>query len=98
PSRNRIVAGICDALIVVETGIKGGSMITADLANGYNKDVFAFPGRTTDPVSEGCNLLIKTNKATLIQSPSEILELLGWEPKPSPTRIPQRSLFVELSE
>ena len=63
PSRNRIVAGMSDAAIVIETDIKGGSMITAELANGYNKDVFAFPGRTTDNKSAGCNYLIKNNKA-----------------------------------
>jgi len=66
PKRNRIVAGICDALIVIESGIKGGSLITAELGNSYNKDVFAFPGKTTDNKSEGCNYLIKNNKAILI--------------------------------
>ena len=59
PTRNRIVAGMSDATIVIETGIKGGSMITAELANGYNKDVFAFPGKVTDTKSAGCNYLIK---------------------------------------
>ena len=63
PLRNRIVAGLCDATVVIETNIKGGSMITAKLADAYNRDVFAVPGRTTDNKSSGCNHLIKNNKA-----------------------------------
>ena len=59
PKRNRIVAGICDATLVIESGVSGGSLITAELANGYNKDVFAIPGRSIDSKSEGCNFLIK---------------------------------------
>ena len=66
PTRNRVVAGMSDATIVIETGIKGGSMITAELANNYNKDVFAFPGKVTDTKSAGCNYLIKNNKAILL--------------------------------
>ena len=66
PSRNRIVSGMSDATIVVETDVKGGSMITAELANGYNKDVFAYPGKITDKKSSGCNELIKNNKAILL--------------------------------
>ncbi len=81
PSRNRIVAGISDAVIVVETGIKGGSLITAELGNGYNKDVFAFPGRVNDTKSEGCNFLIKNNKAALITSANDLLENMGWKKK-----------------
>ena len=65
PKRNRIVAGLCDALMVIESGEKGGSLITAELANSYNKDVFAIPGRVNDAKSEGCNYLIKNNKAAL---------------------------------
>src|SRR5690606_22435091 len=63
PTRNRIVAGLADATVVIETGQKGGSLITAELANGYNREVFAFPGRTTDLGSAGCNWLISSNKA-----------------------------------
>ena len=66
PSRNRIVAGISDAVIVVETGSKGGSLITAELGNSYNKNGFAFPGRINDTKSEACNFPIKNNKAALI--------------------------------
>jgi DNA processing protein len=96
PGRNRIVAGISDAIIVIESGIKGGSLITAELANGYNKDVFAFPGRADDTKSEGCNYLIKNNKAALITSANDLLENMGWKKlKPSPKK--QRELFIELS-
>jgi DNA processing protein len=97
PKRNRIVAGICDALIVVESGLKGGSLITAELGNGYNKDVFAIPGRTTDSKSEGCNYLIKNNKAALINSAEDLLENMGWaaHKKSSPKK--QRELFIEFT-
>jgi DNA processing protein len=99
PTRNRIVAGMSDATIVIETGIKGGSMITAELANGYNKDVFAFPGRVTDIKSEGCNFLIKNNKAMLLTDAQELVEIMGWEEKPQKPKIKsQRELFIELSK
>jgi len=97
PNRNRIVAGMSDAVIVVETGIKGGSMITAELANSYNKDVFAFPGRSTDMVSAGCNQLIKTNKAMLITDAQQLLEIMGWENKKTSRSKVQKELFIELS-
>src|SRR5262249_7748952 len=97
---NRIVAGMADAIVVIETGIKGGSMITAELGNGYNKDVFAFPGKTTDHKSAGCNHLIKTNKAALITDGAQLSEWLGWTIRPSAktSGILQRKLFVELSQ
>ncbi len=99
PTRNRIVAGMSDATIVVETGIKGGSMITAELANNYNKDVFAFPGKVTDTKSAGCNHLIKNNKAVLLTDAQELLELMGWEKKSQkPGARSQRELFIELNE
>lgn len=79
PLRNRIVAGICDALIVIETGPEGGSMITAQFANEYNKDVFAVPGRARDPGSAGCNLLIKTHRAQLLESPEELVQAMSWD-------------------
>ena len=98
PTRNRIVAGISDATIVIETGIKGGSMITAELANGYNKDVFAFPGKVTDTKSAGCNYLIKTNKAVLLTDADELIELMNWEEKTQKTKSKiQKELFIELS-
>ena len=97
PKRNRIVAGICDAVIVIETGKKGGSLITADLANGYNKDVFAIPGRTTDAKSEGCNYLVKSNKAALITGADDLLEIMNWKAVNKPTPKKQRELFIEFT-
>ena len=79
PQRNRIIAGIADATIVVEASIKGGALITAHIANSYNRDVFAYPGRTTDVFSEGCNFLIKTNRAALINDISDLIYYLGWD-------------------
>lgn len=97
PKRNRIVAGICDAVIIIESGKKGGSLITAELGNSYNKDVFAIPGRVNDNKSEGCNYLIKNNKASLITSAQDLLEMMNWkENKKSPAK-KQRELFIELT-
>ena len=99
PTRNRIVAGMSDATIVIETGIKGGSMITAELANSYNKDVFAFPGKITDSKSAGCNFLIKSNKAILLTDAEELVEIMGWEEKShKSTAKKQKELFIELSQ
>ena len=97
PVRNRIVAGMCDATIVIETSIKGGSMITAELANGYNRDVFALPGKVTDNKSSGCNHLIRSNKAVLLTDPQQLIESLGWDEKPKTDRSIQRALFIELT-
>lgn len=98
PTRNRIVAGMCDATIVIETGVKGGSMITANLANNYNRDVFAVPGKTTDTKSEGCNYLIQSNKAVLIRNGEDIIEQMGWQPKEKATKSKQKQLFIQLNE
>ena len=95
PMRNRIVAGMCDALIVVETARKGGSMITAELAFGYNRDVFALPGRVKDRFSEGCNLLIKTDKARLIENATDVAYFMRWD-EPSGGRTIQQQLFAIL--
>ncbi|PZR25040.1 MAG: DNA-protecting protein DprA [Citrobacter freundii] len=97
PSRNRLVAGMSDATIVIETGVKGGSMITAELANGYNRDVFALPGKTTDPTSMGCNHLIRSNKACLIGSAAELMESMNWGETPRLPRKSQREIFIELT-
>lgn len=97
PVRNRIVAGISDAIIVIESGLKGGSLITAELGNGYNKDVFAFPGRVNDIKSEGCNYLIKNNKAALITCANDLLENMGWKQTKKPSSTKQRELFIELT-
>lgn len=98
PIRNRIVAGMSDATIVVETGIKGGSMITAELANGYNKDVFAFPGKITDIKSAGCNYIIRNNKAILLTDAQQLIETMGWEEKQKSKSKKQKELFIELTE
>jgi DNA processing protein len=79
PKRNRIVAGMADATIVIEAGIKGGALITAEIANSYNRDVFAFPGRVTDEYSEGCNFLIRHHKAGLLTSAADLAFQLGWD-------------------
>jgi DNA processing protein len=78
PKRNRIIAGLADLTIVVEANIKGGALITADLANSYNRDVFAYPGRINDEFSRGCNFLIKTNRANLITRVADLEYLMGW--------------------
>jgi len=93
-ARNRIVAGMSEATVVVESKAKGGSLITAELAFGYSRDVFAFPGRTTDVVSAGCNQLIRKNIAGLISSADDLIASLGWE-----TNEPRQTAlnFVELS-
>jgi DNA processing protein len=78
PTRNRIVAGLADATIVIESKLSGGSLITAEIANAYARDVFAFPGKSTDEFSAGCNKLIKTNKAALIDSADDIKYLMRW--------------------
>jgi DNA processing protein len=96
PKRNRIVAGMSDAVVVIESGLKGGSLITAELANGYNKDVFAIPGRISDAKNEGCNYLIKNNKAALITSADDLLENMQWKEKKVSAK-KQRELFIELS-
>ncbi|MCO6496045.1 MAG: DNA-processing protein DprA [Chitinophagaceae bacterium] len=97
PSRNRIVAGMCDCIIVIESARKGGSLITAGLANDYNRDVFALPGRSTDPKSDGCNLLIKSNKAALISGAEDVLRNMGWEKTSKKRTGRQRLIFPDLN-
>ncbi len=96
PMRNRIVAGLCDVLVVVESGIKGGSMITAALANDYNKDVVAIPGRKTDRSSAGCNHLIRNQQAHLIETGEDILELMSWKTKTRQQNF-QTDLFADMT-
>ena len=98
PLRNRVVAGLSDATVVVETLVEGGSMITAKLADSYNLDVFAVPGRTTDPKSSGTNYLIQNNKAILLNNAAELLQVMGWEEKAKGNSPHQKALFIELSE
>lgn len=99
-SRNRIVAGMCDATVVVESAAKGGSLITADLAGGYHRDCFTVPGRVGDVASVGCNRLIQDNKAALIQNAGDFVKAMGWAEAASPsgTTGVQRDLFPELTE
>lgn len=84
PKRNRIIAGLCDVCIVIEAARKGGALITAELANSYGRDVMALPGRCSDTYSQGCNSLIRTHKAHLIERPFNVVELLNWEKKGVP--------------
>ena len=94
--RNKIVAGLSDVIIVVESASKGGSLITAELGNGYNRDVFAVPGRVNDEFSIGCNRLIKANKAALIESVKDIEYVMGWSAE---EKLPlQTTLFEDLTE
>jgi DNA processing protein len=96
PMRNRIVAGLCDVLVVIESAIKGGSMITANLANDYNKDVAAVPGRKNDKYSAGCNYLIKQQQAHLIESGEDILDLMSWH-RNTRQQTFQTDLFAEMT-
>jgi DNA processing protein len=95
--RNRIIAGLSDATLIVESGIKGGALITADIASSYNRDVFAVPGRPEDQWSAGCNSLIKSNKAALTETTDDIEYFLNWKPEKSKPPV-QRSLFSELND
>jgi DNA processing protein len=93
--RNRIVAGISEATIVIESADKGGSLITANMANDYNRDVFAVPGRITDKFSQGCNNLIKTQRANVLTSAADLVYMLNWDLETSSKPI-QKQLFVAL--
>jgi len=93
--RNRIIAGLSDATIVVESNVTGGALITAELANSYSRDVLAVPGRVTDKYSSGCNQLIKSNKAALIESAEDLEFCLGWARREKPL---QKELFIELTD
>lgn len=97
PRRNRIVAGIADAVIVIEATVKSGALITAEIANSYDRDVFAVPGSWDHSSSEGCNLLIKANKAMLIQSAEDIVKALNWDVESKKPKLTQQKLFAQLS-
>lgn len=96
--RNRIIAGMSDAVIVIEAAVTGGALITAKIAASYNRDVFAVPGRTTDGFSQGCHQLIKSNIAALVESADDIMLMLGWKDADvdRKKRSVQKELFVEL--
>jgi DNA processing protein len=97
--RNRIVAGISQATIIIESAEKGGSLVTADIANSYSRDVFAVPGRTTDLFSRGCNRLIKDHKAALLTSAEDVAKMLNWDidSKKKQQKPIQKQLFVSLN-
>lgn len=95
--RNRIVAGMTEATIVIESADRGGSLITANMANDYNRDVFAVPGRTTDKYSQGCNNLIKTQKANVLTSAADLIYILNWDIEKEAKPI-QKQLFVTLDD
>jgi DNA processing protein len=98
PERNRIVAGLSDAIIVVEAAERGGALITAEFGNAYNKDVFAIPGRVNDEFSKGCNKLIKINKAALVEDAADLLYHLNWLPDLKVAKPRQAELKLDLSE
>lgn len=95
PRRNRIIAGLSDAVLVVQTAQKGGSMITAYIAHSYNRDIFAIPGSIFDKYSEGCHELIKKNMAAAVTSGNDLLEMMNWEVRKKNV---QTSMFIELNE
>jgi DNA processing protein len=95
--RNRIIAGLPTGLLVVESGVKGGAMVTAEMAFSYNHDVMAVPGRPSDNWSSGCNRLIKRNIAALVENANDICQLLNWE-RPG-DRVPEQTqIFHDLDE
>lgn len=96
PMRNRVVAGLSDITVVIESSITGGALITARMASGYNREVAAFPGRTTDARSAGCNELIRTNIAAMVTKAQDVIELMNWDQK-NKSKPVQRQLFIELT-
>ncbi len=94
--RNRIIAGLADATIVVESAEKGGALITAEIASSYNRDVFAFPGRVNEPYSRGCNKLIRLNGASLIQGIDDLEYFMGWETHETEKAV-QSTIFIDLT-
>ncbi|MBK6398411.1 MAG: DNA-protecting protein DprA [Bacteroidetes bacterium] len=93
PARNRIVAGLTDAVIVIESATRGGALITADIANSYNRDVFALPGRINDIYSKGCHALIRQNKAMIFENAADIADAMNWNVKEKTTPQKQMQLF-----
>lgn len=95
--RNRIIAGLSEATVVIESAEKGGSLVTADIANSYNREVFAVPGRPSDPQSRGCNMLIKSQQAHVLTSAADLIYMLNWQPE-NQVKPVQKQLFIELEE
>ena len=97
PKRNRIVAGLSDAVIIVESAINGGALITAEIANNYNRDVFCIPGKVGEKFSEGCNYFIRTNKAGLVEKAADVASVMGWEDQKTASP-KQKELFIQLDD
>ena len=98
PMRNRILAGLCDAIVVVEAALEGGALITADIASSYGRGVFVVPGRVTDTFSGGCNLLAKIKKAETIRNADDLIYEMGWKDREKPAPQAPPKLFIPLSE
>lgn len=96
--RNRIVAGLSEATIIIESADKGGSLITANIANDYNRDVFAVPGRITDKYSMGCNTLIKSQRANVLTDAADLIYMLNWQLEDGKKKPVQKQLFVTLDD
>lgn len=96
--RNRIIAGLSEATLVIESAEKGGSLVTAEMANSYNREVFALPGRHTDKMSIGCNNLIKKQKAMMMTSAADVIYMLDWQLEKKPSKVHQIPLFVDLNQ
>ncbi len=97
PMRNRLIAALCDVVIIIESKAQGGSIITVEFANDFNKDVFALPGNVTESLSEGCNKLIKQNKAHLLESADDVGYIMRWDELDTKKPV-QKQLFVEMNE
>ena len=97
PMRNRIIAGLCDAIIVVEAAEEGGALITADIAGTYNRDVFVVPGRITDRFSGGCNMLIRQKKADIIRNPDDLIFEMKWRETRVTATVVQPKLFIPMT-
>jgi len=98
PMRNRILAGLCDAIVVVEAALEGGALITADIASSYGRGVFVVPGRVSDMFSGGCNLLAKIKKAETIRNADDLIYEMGWKDREKPAPQAPPKLFIPLSE
>ncbi len=95
PARNRIVAGLTDAVIVIESATRGGALITAEIANSYNRDVFALPGRVSDMYSKGCHALIRQNKAMIFETAADIADAMNWNTNEKQAPQKQMQLFED---
>lgn len=98
PRRNRIVAGMCDALLVIESALTGGSMATAQIAHSYDREILVVPGNPNDPMSKGCNAMVKRNVAHLVEDAADIIQIMKWDRKGPSTLIQQLDIFPSLND